>query len=412
MRPFRWLFVAAACAAAGHAAAQSPALERYQKGEYLEAARLGTTELAGAGSSNAELRFAVANSLAWTGQYRPALEHYRALLGTPFETRAHIGMGNVLRWQGQADLAEGHYRSALAAEPGNQEALRGVELAGRELRPAVTTRLGRTADNQGASLNELSLKYRHWTSDRAWRWEAGVQAGSHETREGDWRPKALQASVWAPRMALAPKLEASLYDNGASGKRLLGGLQVEPLRDVLRLRIARVDWGRVAFSGAATRDGLTATALGAFASLPSVVGEVRARFDAFDISDDNRVYDAEAQITPAWQPLPWQLRWSTGIYGRRAQREDPRYWSPHPAYGVAFVGLQRGWYVDRFDVTASIRRGFAFTETARHSWGASASGRYWLNRDTAIGIEAWGVKAPRPGNYTMHEVAAFLQRLL
>lgn len=389
------------------------AMQRYSAGDYPGAARWGAAELAQlpAGAKQDELRLAVANSMAWTGQYDGALEHYRALFGTAYDSQARVGTANVLRWRGQAHRAERFYLEALARDPANADARQGVELAGRELRPAVTARLGRTADNQGASLDELDLTHRRWSADRSLRWEAGVQAGRHETPIGDWTPRGIHASAWLPARTLAPKVEASIYDNAAVGARLFPAIQVEPVRDALRLRLARVDWGRLAFSGAATRDGLTAAALGALAELPTAAGGIRGRFDAYDISDDNRLLDAEAQLTPAWQPMPWQLKWSTGLYGRRAQREDPRYWSPNPAYGIVFLGLQRGWYRDRFDVTASLRRGFAFTQTARNSWSAGLNGRYWLMRDLALGLEAWAVKAPRPATYSMHHVAAFVQRL-
>ena len=65
------------------ASAQS-ALERYEAADYREAARLGRQELLRApqGPKTDELRLAVANSLAWTGDYESALNEYRALFGT------------------------------------------------------------------------------------------------------------------------------------------------------------------------------------------------------------------------------------------------------------------------------------------------------------------------------------------
>src|SRR5688500_15398961 len=86
----------------------APALQRYEAGDYPQAARLGEELLRRAPDLHA-LRFAVANSLAWTGRYEAALAHYRVLLGTPYETRGRLGMANVLRWRGQAEAAEPHY---------------------------------------------------------------------------------------------------------------------------------------------------------------------------------------------------------------------------------------------------------------------------------------------------------------
>ena len=406
------LLIAFALLAALPAAAQT-ALERYEAGDYKAAARLGRAELANApaGPKTEELRLALANSLAWTGDYDPALDEYRALFGTKYDSDARVGYANVLRWRGQADLAAPYYREVLARDPKNEEAKLGQELGGRELRPALTTRVTRTADNQGAGFNELALGYRRWTENLGARWDVGALAGKFDTRQGDFSTRGVQGSVWLPHTTLAPKLEAFAYDNGAADTRLFGALQLEPLRDKLRLRLARVDWGRQAFSGAATRDGLSATMLGLFGETGTPVGTVRARLDGYHISDDNRVLDGEASITPAWQPLPGQLKWSSGVAMRRAEREDPRYWSPNPAYGVAFVGLSRGWYTDRVDITAYVRRSFAFTETARDGWTAGLSGKYWLLPTLAVGLEAWAVSAPRPEPYSLHQVAAFIQQL-
>lgn len=394
------------------AAAAQGALERYGAGDYAAAARLGVKELAQSSGPQAdELRIAVANSLAWTGQYEPAMEQYRRLFGTSYDSQARVGYANVLRWRGQADLAEPYYREVLGREPNNEEARRGRELGERDLRPALTARVTRTADNQGAALNEAGLAFRYWTRDLAARWDMGVLGGRFDTPQGSFSPHALQASLWLPRTRFAPKLEAFAYDNGAINTRLFGALQLEPVRERFRLRLARVDWGRQAFSGAATRDGLTAGMLGLFADVPTGLGAVRGRLDAYRVSDGNRILDGEAAITPAWQPLPWQLQWSTGVTARRAEHEDPRYWSPTPAYGVAFIGLQRGWYLHRFDFTASARRTFAITETAKDGWAAGLNGRFWVTRGVAVGLEAWTVKAPRPTPYALHQVSAFVQQL-
>src|SRR5436309_11680303 len=95
------------------------ALERYEAEDYRAAARLGLRELASApqGAKTDELRLAVANSLAWTGDYDPAIAQYKALLGTRYDSDARVGLANVLRWNGQADLAEPYYRQVLARDP-------------------------------------------------------------------------------------------------------------------------------------------------------------------------------------------------------------------------------------------------------------------------------------------------------
>jgi len=393
------------------AAAQS-ALERYEAGDYSGAARVGRQELASAeGAKSDELRMAVANSFAWTGDYENAVAEYQRLLGTRYDADARVGLANVLRWRGQANLAEPYYRDVLRQNPDHAEAKLGQELGRRDLRPALTARVTRTEDNQGATLDEVGLAYRYWTRDLAARWDVGVLGGRFETPEGNFSPRGLQASLWLPQMRLSPKLEAFAYDNGAADTRLFGALTLEPVRDRLRLRFGRVDWGRQAFTGSATRDGLTAEVLGLVADVPSALGSVRARLDAYRVSDSNHVVDGEGTIVPAWQPLPGKIKWQAGVTGRRAERPDPRYWSPNPAYGVAFLGVERGWYLDRLDVTASLRRTFAFTETAADGWSVGLNARYWIARTLALGVEAWAVNAPRPTPYDLHQVSAFVQQL-
>jgi tetratricopeptide (TPR) repeat protein len=389
----------------------APALERYGAGDYDAAARLGLRVLPQA-PDRPGLRFAVANSLAWTGRYDGATEQYRELFGTVYDARARIGLANVLRWRGQADLAEPYYLEALAREPGHEEATQGLTLARRELRPTLTLRSTRTADNQDVRRDELLLSYRRWSDDRNWRFELGALGGRHRSPAGAWTPRGVLASAWATRLPLAPQIEAAYYDSDVRGARLFATLQIEPIRGHLRIRAGRVSWGRTAFSPGAAADDLSAGLLGLFAESDTGIGGLRGRLDYYDISDGNRVLDGEAQLTPAWQPLPGRLIWFGGLYAREAEREDPRYWSPRPAYALAFLGLRRDWSFERSDLNASVRRGFGRSSTAGDSWSVGVSGRHWLTNELAVGLEAWAVDTPRPGNYRMHHVGAFVQWLL
>lgn len=383
----------------------APALERYEAGDYREAARLGSETLQGSPQQHA-LRFAVANSLAWTGRPGPAMEHYRALFGTPYENRARLGMADILRWRDRPDQAEGLYLDVLERDPVSAEAKAGLALARRDLRPAVTLRLAQTEDSENLARDEISLSYRRWSADRAWRLEVAALRDKYQSPFGDAAERSLQASVWARRLPLSPRFEASFYDSD-----LFGVVQIEPLTDRLRIRLGRVNWARMAFNAAAVAAGLKADTVGLFGEAHFRIGTVLARLEHYDISDGNRILDGEVQMTPVWQPLPWGLEWFGGIYGRNAEREDPRYWSPRPAYGLAFAGVQRGWHYERMDLRASVRGGLGFTDTAKSSWTLSLSGRYWLNSDIAIGLEAWTVDAPRPADYRMQQVAAFVQHL-
>jgi hypothetical protein len=383
----------------------APALERYEAGDYYGAARLGL-EAQRQGADAPALGLAVANSLSWTGRYDAAVDRYRALAGSAYDADARIGMASILLWTGRPDLAESDYRAALERAPGNDEARSGLEAARRELAPGVGLRLVRSADNQDFTRDETWLTYRHWSADRAWRLEAGAFEDHYRAPELNATRQGVQAAVWAPRVPLAPRLEGLLYDD-----KFFGNLQVEPWQGHLRVRAGRVDWGRLALSAAAFNAGLTANAIGLVAEARPLAGAIRLRVDGYDISDGNRIYEGELQVTPAWQPLPWRLEWFTGLFARRADPEDPRYWSPSPAYELVFFGLRRGWYSGNTDISAWLRAGAGLSETARASWSAGVSAKRWIARQIGIGLDAWMVDAPRPTPYRMYQVAASAQLL-
>jgi hypothetical protein len=388
----------------------APALERYEAGDYAAAAKLGLQVLDDAPGEHG-LRYAVANSLAWSGRYDEAAAQYRRLFGTPHDARARVGLANVLRWRAQAHLAEPYYVEALAADPGSKDAAEGLALARRELRPTLIARVTRTDDSE-LRRDEASLTYRRWSDDRRLRVEAGVLAGRSRSDLGSWSPRGVFASAWASGVRFAPQIDAAYYDSGVDEARLFATVQAEPIRDRLKLRLGRVDWGRTAFSAGATADGLTARTAGAGGESSSGFSVLRYRVDLYDVSDGNEIADGELNVTPHWQPLPWRLTWFGGLYGRNADFEDPRYWSPRPAYVLAYIGLQRYWSFERGDLSASIRRGAGLSSSAGDSWSGGIAGRAWVREDLAIGIEAWAVDAPRPGQYRAHHVGAFLQQLL
>src|SRR6266850_1946931 len=153
------------------------------------------------GGDTPELRYAVANSLAWTGRYDAALQQYRALLGTAYDSRARVGIANIRLWNGDAPVAEAGYREVLANEPANAEAREGLALAGRELRPALTFRLARTQDNQDFTRDEAWLTYRKWSADRAWRFEASALRDWDSAPGIDATRNSVQGSAWAPTCA-------------------------------------------------------------------------------------------------------------------------------------------------------------------------------------------------------------------
>src|ERR671923_96677 len=74
-------------------------------------------------------------------------------------------------WQGRPDIAEREFRAALERDAAVEDGEHSLELAARELRPALGLRFTRTADNQNFTRDETWLTWRRWSADRAWRLE-------------------------------------------------------------------------------------------------------------------------------------------------------------------------------------------------------------------------------------------------
>src|SRR6185503_12877077 len=106
--------------------------------------------------------------------------------------------------------------------------------------------------------------YRRWSADRAWRYEAGVLAERNRGPTRDWSARGLSAGAWASRLPLSPKLEVNVYDSELREAQAFASLQLEPVRERLRVRLARVNWARLAFTETAAADGLTANSLGLY----------------------------------------------------------------------------------------------------------------------------------------------------
>ncbi len=105
------------------------------------------------------------------------------------------------------------------------------------------------------------------------------------TDAGAWRgdarqPRALGARRMVParhfhfgmesrRFRCRPQADLLYYDAEVHDARVFGAIHIEPIRDRLKLRAGRVDWGRAAFSPDATVDGLTARTVGLTGESPT-----------------------------------------------------------------------------------------------------------------------------------------------
>jgi hypothetical protein len=161
----------------------------------------------------------------------------------------------------------------------------------------------------------------------------------------------------------------------------------------------------------ALSDGLTATQMGGSWNARSMAGDWKGRVDLYKVADGNKVYDAETSFKPTWQPLPAGIFYQAGLYTRKADRIDPRYWSPDKAYSLLTLGLGKNWWGDKTDLSLMLQRGFAINSDSKSNLSVSGSGRYWVNADSAVGFEFYASDSPRPSSYRSNYLGVSYQQL-
>ncbi len=399
--------------AGGPLAAAATAVQAYERGAYAEAAQRGLMELQ-RDPRDHELRFKVANSLAWTGQYREAVQQYELLTDTPRAASASIGLANVYVWSGRPHLADPLFRRVLTGEPSNPDALQGLASAQRHLRPRTTVRGGWLNDSSPAERSTAMLAHR-------WR-DAGLMqvfevSGEHvdESRSPggpDLRPRKLSVGYQNLALQFQPKLQLS-SDSGVKSA-LFGSLALTLADGAVSVELGRVNWGEIAFDARARRDGLAAARVGVAGRANSSIGNFSASALHFAVSDGNRIQELNAQYSPAWQPFPPSsgLRAGVGVYGRKAERSDPRYWSPASGYYVGQFGLSLNQSAAEWDLGAEVKRSQRIGGEGAQGWTVGLAGTRWLSADWALRVEGFYIETRRNDSaYRSRAIAVALDRL-
>jgi tetratricopeptide (TPR) repeat protein len=388
----------------------SPAIQAaFDSGAYSQVAKLGAALLVQQ-PTNTALRLMVANSLAWSGRTDAAFDQYEKLLTSPLAAAAQVGQANLLRWRGQPEQAEVLYDKVLKQDPANVDAKEGKRLGDRQLRGQWLKTYGFGKDSSNFRRLEGAATYKSVTQDRALRWNLGYVLGRDIGAPEPNKYAEINGSAKWLNLPLAPKIDLSVAD-GFNKTRLYGLVTVEPFDGALSLRAGYINWGRRAFNTAAQAAHLAAKQIGSSAQWQSGFGELRLRGDYYLVADNNRVWDAEAVLTPAWQPLPADFRWYTGLYNKKAKRADSRYWTPVGAYTLGLLGIKKAWYFEQGDLSVGLQGGFKLSDEAKNNIGLSASGKYWVNDGTALGFELWSSNSPRQTDYKQHFFNFNLQRL-
>jgi Cellulose biosynthesis GIL len=399
--------------AAAPLAPATTAAQAYEQADYATAARRGLIELQREPGDH-ELRFKVANSLAWTGQYGPAIEQYGLLAGTPRALAANIGLANVHLWNGRAHLADPLFRGVLNVEPSNADALQGLAAAQRQVRPRSTVRAEALDDSSSAERSTQLIAHRWRDPGLTQIFEVSGERVDESRSPGgpDLRPRKLSVSYQNLAWPLAPK--ALLTGDSGVKSSVFGSLGLHWADDTVKLDVARVNWGELAFDPRARSDGLAAARVGVAGRFDASIGGFSGSATHFAVSDGNRVAEVNAQYTPAWQPFPLGsgLRAGLGVYSRKAQRRDPRYWSPTSGYNVGQIGVALNQSGAQWDFGAEVKRSQRLGGEGAQGWTVGLAGTRWLSPDWALRFEGLHIETRRDASaYRSKSVAVSLDHL-
>jgi hypothetical protein len=406
------------CAQSSNALAADPTRESveqaYDRGDYRNAAVDGARVLAQGRESSeqvANLRLKVANSLAWTGRYDAAISQYERLFGSSVDSDARVGIANIMRWRGMPEVAHLYLQQARSKAANSSLLQQAVAQLDRDLRPALTVKLGDTKDNSQYGRRDLNFGLRYWSDDRAYRTDLGATVGDDRYLGTNARYRGLQANLMAASWWGAPRVGVAL--NQTDRSRAFATVEIEPFRavapEVLTLRAGTVDFARMAFNARAPAAGLRASTLAARSRVETAFGNLAGRADVFRISDSNRLIDADVKFTSAWQPLPFGVLVDIGLAARKANVASANYWSPEKLYALGTLGLRKAWYWDDAEISVGLQQGFKLSEEARNNLAVSANGKWWLDQENALGFEASWSKSPRPNDYRTRFVGVSLQ---
>ena len=340
-----------------------------------------------------ELQLMVANSLAWTGRVKEAIPTYQGLAKGKYANEANVGLANVFRWNGRDDLAAPLYRAVLATDPENRDAVEGLALASRELRPRTTVSFGGSSDSSDIQRRVATVNHR-------WRDSTGSNIMEVETsavRDSVPTFQANQQDVTfryqSLDLALKPSLEISSATKTSGA--VYGSGRISLFDEQLSLQAGRVNWGRIATNPNGLAGNLSAWQAGLIWNQSLSFGRLLARANYYDISDGNRIVTSSVNLNSSWRPLGSHFKPFVGIETRDAKFNSSNYWSPAQGYGTAYAGILAEWDGPDWNFYTSAQAGAPLYGDAGKSWNVLVGGKRWVTSDISVGFTAGMLSSKR-----------------
>lgn len=385
--------------------AQQELVQLNQDGNYAALAKKGRALLKKEKVDD-ELKFIIANAMAWTGKLHPAEAQYKSLLNGPMALDAKVALANITRWRGKNYLAVPMYREVLAVDPTHEEAARGLQLSEDAMRPRTRLSLDRTHDSDRVKTSTVTLDHRWQTHEGLRTWDVELNRMNASSPFASAR----QATVVVRHQELDRPLEPAV-ELGV-GDRLYGRITIRPTPLPIHVTVGKVNWAQMSLNPIALKRRLSAVDVGVNANFEGRFGNVSIAADNYHVSDSNNVQTGTVRFSPAIR-LPLHIRPVVGLEYRKSDFNTISYWSPNSGYGTGYVGLEGDWSGknDRWTVSASAQRGWGFYGEAKPSWGGSVSGRYKITRDWTLGASVWAIINSRNDKpYRANSAIVFLER--
>ena len=383
--------------------AQQRLIELNLNGEY---ARLGREGLALMKKEKLddELKFIVANGLAWSGRLHAAERIYQDLLGGDQALNARVALANIQRWQGKDYLAASMYKEVLASNPDHAEAREGLALTQDSWRPRLRVANTGTIDSYDVRTQTLSANYR-WPSKGGARVTevelAGIAQRMPGLHSGEY---VVSARHQADDLPMKPIVQVAL------GKKLYGDVSVQPTRLPIRVHSGKVDWGVYSLNPGALKKALHARNTGISGNFNGRLGRASLRLDDYKVSDGNSVQTGMFRYNPPIR-IGKHLRPVLGIENRQTKFNSPDYWSPAGGYTSGIAGIEGEWSGPRWNAAAELQKGWRIHGEAGGSWGAAVSGSYKLDDKWSVGGNAFALGSRRDGKgYRAQSVTLFVER--